>query len=136
MNNRELISQYVDTGLGLPRYQYDKLSKENKITYLRKMKIAISYNVRNIEYYYGELDKETQLEAVKQDGNAIKYINNPSETVQLEAVKQYGYAIQYINKPSETVQLAAVKQTGSAIQYINNPSEMVKLAAKGLSQNK
>lgn len=41
----------------------------------------------------------------------------------LEAVKQNGYVIEYINNPSESVQLEAVKQNGCAIECINNPSE-------------
>ena len=40
-------------------------------------------------------DESVQLEAVKRDGLAILYIDDPSESVQLEAVKQDGYAIQY-----------------------------------------
>ena len=46
------------------------------------------------------LEKE-KLEAVKQDGYFIQYIQNPSEALQLEAVKQNGYAIKYIDNPSE-----------------------------------
>ena len=41
-----------------------------------------------------------ELEAVKQNGLAVQYIDNPSEEVQLEAVKQNGGAIKYIAKPS------------------------------------
>jgi hypothetical protein len=40
--------------------------------------------------------KEVQLAAVKNDGRAIQYIENPSEAVQLAAIKQDGLAIQYI----------------------------------------
>ena len=32
--------------------------------------------------------EKVQLEAVKEDGQAIYYIENPSEEVQLEAVKE------------------------------------------------
>ena len=49
-----------------------------------------------------------------------------TKAVQLTAVKQYGNAIEYITNPSEAVQLAAVKQYGCAINYIKNPSEAVK----------
>ena len=41
------------------------------------------------------LEESKQLEAVKEDGNAILYIHNPSEQVQIEAVKQNGESIQY-----------------------------------------
>lgn len=45
--------------------------------------------------------EEEQLVAVKQEGYAIQYINNPSEAVQLEAVKQNVWAIDFIKNPSE-----------------------------------
>ena len=31
MTNKDLISQYVDTGIGIPRYQFDKLSNNDKL---------------------------------------------------------------------------------------------------------
>ena len=37
-----------------------------------------------------------QLEAVKQDGCAIRYIRNPLEAVQLEAVKQNNEVLELI----------------------------------------
>ena len=36
MNNKDLISQYADTGLQIPDYQITKLSNNDKKTYLRK----------------------------------------------------------------------------------------------------
>ena len=46
-------------------------------------------------------DKENiighELEAVKEDGYNIEYIENPSEEIQLEAVKQNGLCVQFIN---------------------------------------
>ena len=52
-----------------------------------------------------------------------------SEKVQMEAVKQNGYAIEFIDNPSEEVQLAAVKENGRSIKYIKNPSEQAQLEA-------
>lgn len=43
-----------------------------------------------------------------------------NENIQLEAVKQNGEAIQYIKNPSEQIQLFAVKQNGKAIKFIKN----------------
>jgi hypothetical protein len=40
MTAKELISQYVDTGLQLPEYQVTKLSNQDKKTYIRKRLIA------------------------------------------------------------------------------------------------
>ena len=37
------------------------------------------------------------LEAVKQDGHSLQYVQNQTEEICLEAVKQEGYALQYVN---------------------------------------
>lgn len=47
--------------------------------------------------------EEEQLAAVRQDGNKIQYIYNPTEMIQLEAVKQNGRAIQFIHNPEPSV---------------------------------
>ena len=74
-------------------------------------------------------NEKEQLEAVKQDGYAIRHIKNPSEVVKMAAVKQRGFAIRHIKNPSEAIKMAAVKQDGYAIAYIKNPSEAVQMAA-------
>jgi hypothetical protein len=140
MNNKDLISQYVDTGIGIPKYQFDKLSSNDKKTYLRKMEIRIesdlfngdedNLNLDNLDYYYGELPESTQIKIVSENGNYLPYITKtPSQAVQLAAVKNFGFAIQFIDNPSEQVQLEAVQQNGYSIQFIDNPSEQVQLAA-------
>jgi len=73
--------------------------------------------------------EKEQLQAVKQNGYAIRWISNPSTEVQLQAVKQYGNAIQRISNPSPEIQLQAVKQNGNAIQFIPNPSPEVQIEA-------
>lgn len=95
-----------------------------------------------------------QMASVKSNGNAIKYIKNPSEKIQLAAVRAYGMALKHIKNPSEKVQraaltsdftdpdvfkhivnpseemqLKAVKSDGVQIRKIKNPSEKVQLAA-------
>ena len=100
MDNRDLIRQYVNSGVGIPRYQFDKLSNNNKTSYLKKMEISIKYRPSNIKYYYAELPEETQLVAVKQNGWAIRYIDNPSPEVQLAAVKENANAIRRIKNPT------------------------------------
>ena len=73
--------------------------------------------------------EEMQLTAVKQNGLAIRYIDDPSEAVKLTAVTVDPYAIRWIKNPSEKMQLIAVKRTGNVIEFIDNPSEKVQLAA-------
>ena len=78
---------------------------------------------------------EDKLSGVKQDGLAIRYIQNPSEKLQLAAVKENGSAIEYIKNPSEEVQLAAVKQNRRAIQYIPKPHPSVLKYLEGNNAN-
>ena len=66
-------------------------------------------------------DEDYCLEAVKHNGDALRYIKEPSEEVCLEAVKHNGDALQYIKEPSEEVCLEAVQEDGDALQYIKEP---------------
>jgi hypothetical protein len=38
------------------------------------------------------------LEAVKQNGHALKYVKIQTPELCLEAVRQYGYALKYVNE--------------------------------------
>ena len=49
-------------------------------------------------------------------------INSMSREEQLEAVKQDGYLIQYIDNPTEEMKLIAIKQNGYSIKFIENPT--------------
>jgi hypothetical protein len=42
--------------------------------------------------------------------------------MKLGAVRQNGYAIQWIENPTYEMKLEAVKQDGTAIRFIKNPS--------------
>ena len=57
MTNKDLISQYVDTGLSLPKYQVMKLSNQDKRTYIRKRWIAYEHD----NYRYTLEDYEFEL---------------------------------------------------------------------------
>jgi len=50
-----LLKKYVDTGLLLPGYQVNKLTKELKDTYIRKRLIAVEQDGRGLEDYEFEL---------------------------------------------------------------------------------
>lgn len=54
MTNKDLISQYVDTGIKIGKYQFDKLSSSDKKTYIRK-RINIQDNEYNLDYYELEM---------------------------------------------------------------------------------
>jgi hypothetical protein len=114
-------------------WMWDVKIPDDALVYLEsetKIK-ADKFILENKRCIYDE--KERCMLAVRQDGNTIRFIKDPSETVQLEAVRQNGDAIQFIEDPSEAVQLEAVRRNGSAIQFIKDPSEAVQLEA--VSQN-
>ena len=93
-----------------------------------KWMTAVKHEGLAIRYVQNPSDA-LQMIAVKQNGKAIRFIKNPSEEAQIAAVKQDGRTIEYIKNPSEAVKMAAVQENGYVIQYINNPSEEVKMAA-------
>ena len=95
---------------------------------MKKNPLFKKYSVDTSGLLYLKVEKE-QIEAVKRNGNAIRYIPNPSTEAQIEAVKQNEYAIQHISNPSPEVQLEAVKQYGNAIQWISNPSTELQIEA-------
>jgi len=79
-----------------------------------------------------EYKGEEALEKVKQDGNALRYVNNQTLEICLEAVKQDGDALRYVNNQTLEICLEAVKQNGYALQYVNknifiNDNEKTKL---------
>lgn len=51
MSSEDLLRQYVDTGLSIGKYQYDKLSPNLKKTYIRKRIIAIEMTDNQLYYW-------------------------------------------------------------------------------------
>ena len=58
------------------------------------------------------------LEAVKQDGYALKYVKQQTDKVCLESVKQNGLALQFVKEQTEELCLEAVRQNGHALQFV------------------
>ena len=69
-------------------------------------------------YSFEKRSKEECLEAVKQDGYALRYVKEQDKEICLEAVKQNGYALQYVKEQDKEICLEAVKQDGDALQYV------------------
>jgi len=59
------------------------------------------------------------LEAVKQSGDALKYVKDQTEAICLEAVKQNGDALKYVNYQTEAICLEAVNRNGYALRYVD-----------------
>ena len=69
------------------------------------------------------------LEMVKQNGYALKFVKNQTEEICLAAVKQCGYALKFVKNQTEQVCLAAVKEDGDVLFYVINQTERVCLEA-------
>ena len=59
------------------------------------------------------------MEAVKQNGCALQYVQTQTEAICMEAVKQDGYALQYVQKDIFTKHLVEVTIDGE--QFEINP---------------
>ena len=83
-----------------------------------KKKVVID-GLGDVSQYEKWYNQKYCLEAVKNDGFALRYVREQSEAVCLEAVKNYGFALQYVREQSEAVCLEAVKSDGGALQYVD-----------------
>ena len=62
MTNKDLISQYVDTGTQIPKYQLNKLSSNDKKTYIRK-RVIFCINTQSsllTDYEYSLITDENE----------------------------------------------------------------------------
>ena len=69
--------------------------------------------------YVKEQTPEICLEAVKQNGYALQYVKEQTEEICLEAIKRYVYALRYVKDQTPEICLEAVKNNGWALQYVN-----------------
>mgnify|MGYP000204998990 CR=1 FL=1 len=157
MDNKALIKQYVDTGLSIPEYQFFKLNKNLRQTYIRKRNIAISqgddnaeYEVQflsddaiikvintsdNLEYFqsHGKLSDYVKIGVTKRKPDLFEYMIKPPEEACIEAVKYNGKFIEFIPNPSDTVVMFAVKESAEALIFIGRKQltdELLMFAAK------
>lgn len=72
---------------------------------------------RSYPYLVYNAPKEEQLEMVKRNPYAIKFINNSTEEMQIEAIKCYDEALQYINNPTDNLIEEAIKEYSDKNSY-------------------
>jgi len=72
---------------------------------------------------------ETDLEAVKRNGFALRHVKNQTPEICLEAVKESGYAFKYVKDQTPEICLAAVKQNGYALNFVKDQTPELCLAA-------
>jgi hypothetical protein len=131
MNSEAILKQYVDTGLLIPEYQFNKLSPNLKKTYIRKRNIALEGGFGELDdvekYEIPYLSDKSKIEMLKTYGNMIQLIDNPTEEMKIVSLEYAGENIRHIDNPSEELQLIAVTNDGRSILFIPNPSEKVQL---------
>ena len=71
----------------------------------------------------GDQTDELNTLAVSGDGNYVKLISNPSESVAIAAVTEDPTSLRYITSPSESVAIAAVTVDGSVFGYISSSDQ-------------
>ena len=84
--------------------------------------------LKNKPEYIQELvnvDEELEIFIVKNNGNNIRYINNPSKKVQMEAIKNTPLSIKYIRNVDKEIGIMCVKSLWNSLELINNPSEEI-----------
>lgn len=72
-----------------------------------------------------EVDEKLRLFIVKNNGNNIKYIKNPSREVQKQAITNTPLCVKYIENVDEEVGIICVKSLWNSLELINNPSEKI-----------
>lgn len=98
-------------------WQYDnmELTEEDHIRYIKQ----------NPSYFTSIKDpsERVKLAALKEDGDLIRHIKNPTKEMCLTAVETSPNALIYMNYPDEDIVIAALVVDGRAISLVNNPSE-------------
>jgi hypothetical protein len=69
MTNKDIIKQYVDTGLPIPEYQFNKLSPSLLKTYLRKRFLYI----KDMWSYFNNRYSPTEYEPILYPYEYVKY---------------------------------------------------------------
>ena len=74
-------------------------------------------------------DEKYCLEAVKENGSALKYVKDQTEEMCMKAVRENGYALQFVKNQTENVCMEAVRQNGYALEYVRDQTEAICMAA-------
>ena len=59
------------------------------------------------------------IEAVKQNGLALRYVKEQTPDICLAAVKQNGLALRFVKEQTPDICLEAVKQNGLALRFVD-----------------
>lgn len=113
MNNIDLLKQYVDTGLKIPLYQVQLLSKNLRQTYLRKRMMSVLNSHTNLDYHEYKLvsddDKKRYIDWIirRHEDLPVEYLHASSDDVKdffIETIiKKHDYILRghYMELPNE-----------------------------------
>jgi hypothetical protein len=126
MNAKFLLRKYLNTGIPIPEYQFNKLNTNLRTTYIRKRSIAIEsgLNVQTFEVPY--ISQDTWIKSLEKNVDNIQYIENPTPQVQMSVVYQNPINIQRIENPTDGVQDYILKNHKEYIFQIKNPNDKIK----------
>ena len=65
------------------------------------------------------------LEAVKQDGNALRFVKEQTPEMCLEAVKIDGQALRFVKEQTHEICLEAVKEDGLALEHVKEQTPLI-----------
>ena len=112
--------------------------KVNKYEYVNNELIVDQINVENdkekaeawiIEFVKTDEFLEICLEAVRNNGLALRYVMEQTEAICLEAVRNNGWALRYVKEQNEAICMAAVRNNGGALMYVKEQNEAICLEA-------
>ena len=72
-----------------------------------------------------DVDEELEIFIVKNNGNNIRYINNPSKEIQRQAIKNTPLSVKYIRNVDKEIGIICVKSLWNSLELINNPNEEI-----------
>jgi hypothetical protein len=129
MNYKDLIKQYVDSGLKIPEFQFNQLSSADKRTYLRKRLIVQDSGDVNLDVYeFQAMDDEEQKSYIRKHNlNGILFSKASDEIrdFYLDHVISKGEIFNYdwyfyLNQPSKLKYLRALATKNWVSNYFLN----------------
>ena len=70
---------------------------------------------------FGMDSKKADLEMVKRNGMALRFVKEQTPEICLAAVQQDGLALKYVKEQTPEICSAAVKQNSKAHKYVRKP---------------
>jgi hypothetical protein len=134
MNAKFLLRKYLNTGIPIPEYQFNKLNPNLRTTYIRKRSIAIESGHESQSFEEPYISKDTWIKSLEKNPSNILDIQNPTDEVQDYILKNHKAYIFYIKNPndkikplldSEEYQMRSLQYSPLYIQYIKNPTDEV-----------